>query len=90
MYFKYESTVRNLLLKLEEAEAIRFDYGGSHKISVEIRLPDAEEQKIGLITDNPICTTSCQRNPNVLIASMFDSLAQGKLPEGSAIPKPSE
>lgn len=90
MYFKGEYTVRNLLLNLEEGETLRFDYGGAHKVLVEIRLSGEEDEKLDSTTDTPICTVYCQRNSKALIASMFVSLAQGKFPEGSPIPKPGE
>lgn len=58
-----------------------FDYDGPHRVSVEIRLPTAQELAIGHPRENAVVVATSKLEPSDHVAAMFRSLLDRQLPE---------
>ena len=74
MFFRLETTLRELLVNLGEGESLDFDYNGPHHITASLRIPTADEQRIGHQKENAFCTTASSWEPPSDIVAAFTSL----------------
>jgi hypothetical protein len=84
MYFKVEYNIHEL--HLDFRDVVRFIYSHPHRVTVSLRQPTADEIKLGYKNNNIFCTVVGEQEPSEEIRTMFDSLAQHKLPPGSQKP----
>ncbi|MDI7278258.1 MAG: hypothetical protein QME94_19950, partial [Anaerolineae bacterium] len=92
MELRVEYALRDVVLHLGSLSAATFDYGGPREIQVTLRYrPEPDES--GEVEDRlPVimCQASGTYEPDLTVARMFESLAAGRLPEGSdAFARPS-
>ena len=63
---------------------MKFEYDGPHLVSVELRGPTTQEVELGHKAATTWCTVRSEQEPPPKIRSMFESLAKGFMPKGSA------
>jgi hypothetical protein len=75
--FKLEYTVRDLFIPPEEI--LSFDYGGPHKVRIEIRAPSEEEQAKGFGRTDAFCIATLEIEPNEAVESVFERIEANQI-----------
>ena len=81
MYFKIVYTIVDGHLGRADDGPIILSLPGKSQTKVVIRAPTDDEKSNGHTL--PFCEASCLKTPNPKIEAMFQSLSEGKLPDGS-------
>jgi hypothetical protein len=83
MHFKLEFGIHRLLLVM--STSLEFSYRGPHALSVHLWTPVADEHGKWYEQGDAYGTATSEREPNPNVSEMFERLAAGKRPTGSAI-----
>jgi hypothetical protein len=86
MYFKYEYTIRDLILHQEHPLSFKVIMG-ARNISVRIRRPNMREQKIGHKPRNAFCTLSVETKISKKNEVIFKKIEENKMLKTADLPR---
>lgn len=84
MYFRLDSIISKLWLQNGPLE---FAYDGNHKITISLRPPTQEEQQRCPKKEDALCSAILNQEPPPPIVTLFNCLAERRLPDGHRIPE---